>query len=156
MPTTGTTTKQRQAKTTTQRTEGAKVREGVTKARNGAVAYVRQTTERTVDVPVGAVLTAADRVNVIVDPWTSTETRDRELKSLRKRVERELNKYERRGASARRKARQRVRSTRSRVERELRQRRRRVEATVKENRTKAQDGLKKAQTAVQERVNGLV
>src|SRR5205814_10719793 len=39
-----------------------------------ATTYVRQTAERSVDVPVGAVLTVADRVNGIVEPWTSRTT----------------------------------------------------------------------------------
>ena len=43
--------------------------------------YVRETTERAVDVPVGAALIVADRVNEIVEPWTSDTTRERELKS---------------------------------------------------------------------------
>ena len=138
------------------RTDSAKVREGLTKARNGSAAYARQTAERSVDVPVGAALTVADRVNEIVEPFTARQTAERELKSIRTRVERELNRFERRGASARRKARTRVRQTRNRVERELKQRRRKVETTVKQNRAKAEDGLKRAQTAVHERVSTLV
>ena len=66
-------------------------------------------------------------------------TANRELKSIRTRVERELNRLERRGAGARRKTRTRVRRTRNRVERELKQRRRKVQTTVKQNRTKAED-----------------
>jgi hypothetical protein len=124
--------------------------------RPGSVAYARQTAERTVDVPVGAALTVADRVTEIVEPFTGRRTAERELKSIRTRVERELNRFERRGASARRKARTRVRQTRNRVERELRQRRRSVRTTVKRNRVKAEDGLKRAQTTVTERVSTLV
>jgi hypothetical protein len=121
-----------------------------------AVGYVRQTAERTVDVPVGAALIVADRVNEAVEPFRTRQAATRELRSARKRVQRELNKFERRGSTARRRTVQRARSTRNRVERELKARRRRVETTVKENRTKAEDGLKRAQTAVQERVNTLV
>src|SRR6266550_1175928 len=102
-------------------------------ASDNAVAYVRQTAERTVDVPVGAVLTVADRVNDAVEPWTSRTTAERELKSIRTQVTREFNKLERRGTSARRKARQRVRTTRNRVRRDLTQRRRSVERTLKQN-----------------------
>jgi hypothetical protein len=151
-----TTASQTKKTTTARRSETAKIREGVTKARNGSVTYARETAERSVDVPVGAVLTVADRVTEIVEPFTARETANRELKSLRTRVERELNRFERRGTSARRKARTRARQTRNRVERELKQRRRRVETTVKQNRGKAEDGLKRAQTAVQERVSTLV
>lgn len=159
MPANGTKTTQpkgQKATTQTKRTGSAQVREGITKARNGAATYVRQGTERAVDVPVGAALVAADRVNAIVDPWTDNETRDRELKSIRQRVERELNKFERRGGTARRRASQRVRKTRNRVERELKQRRQKVEASVKENRTKAEGQLKKARTTVSDRVSALV
>lgn len=140
----------------------------------GLAAYARQTAERSVDVPVGAALTVADRVNEIVEPFTTRGTATRELKSIRTRVERELNRLERRGGSARRKARTRARQTRNRVERVINQRRRRVqtavrqnrtkaerrlrrvETTVRQNRTKAEDGLKRAQTVVQERVSTLV
>jgi hypothetical protein len=138
------------------RSDAAKVREGLTKARNGSAAYARQTAERSVDLPVGVALTFADRVNEIVEPFTARQTAERELKSIRTRVEHELNRFERRGAGARRKARTRVRQTRNRVERELKQRRRKVETTVKQRRAKAEDGLKRAQTTVTDRVSALV
>ena len=148
--TTKTTTTNAQA--AKQRSDAAQIREGVTKARNGAVSYVRQTAERGVDVPVGVALTVRDRVNEAVEPWTQTETRERELKTLRSQVTRELNRYERRGGQARRKASSRARQTRNRVEREIRQRRRSIERQVKQNRRKAEQQLKKAQSAVSERV----
>jgi hypothetical protein len=116
----------------------------------------RHAAERTVDVPVGAALTVADRVTGIVEPFTGRQTATRELKAIRTRVERELSRLERRGATARRKTRTRVRRTRGRVERELTRRRRRVEATVKQNRVRAEDGVKRAQSVVQERVSALV
>jgi hypothetical protein len=148
---------------TTPRSDTAQVKEGVTKARTGAVSIAFTAAERAVDVPVGAALTIRDRVEDAIEPWTSEPTRERELKSLRTQVTRELNKFERRGGQARRRATQRVRSTRSKVEREVKSRRREVERavkanrrevekTVKENRTKAEEQLKKARTAVQERV----
>ena len=148
--TTKTTTTNAQA--AKQRSDARQIREGVTKARNGAVSYVRQTAERGVDVPVGVALTVRDRVNEAVEPWTQTETRERELKTLRSQVTRELNRYERRGGQARRKASSRARQTRNRVEREIRQRRRSIERQVKQNRRKAEQQLKKAQSAVSERV----
>jgi hypothetical protein len=120
------------------------------------VTYVQQTAERALDVPVGAVLIVADRVNEAVAPFRTRQAATTELRSARKRVERELNRFERRGSTARRRTIQRARSTRNRVERELKARRRRAQATVKENRTRAEDSLKRAQTAVQERVNALV
>jgi hypothetical protein len=139
-------------------TSKAKTTNGHQAESNGekAVGYVRQTAERAVDVPVGAALVVADRVNEVVEPFRTRQAATRELKSARKRVERELNKFERRGSTARRRTAQRARSTRNRAERELKARRSRVEATVKERRTKAEDGLKRAQTVVQERVNALV
>jgi hypothetical protein len=149
-------TTSRSQNTTRSRSDSATVREGLTKARNGSAAYARQTAERSVDVPVGVALTVADRVNEIVEPFTARQTAERELKSIRTRVERELNRFERRGASARRKTRTRVRQTRNRVERELKQRRRKVQTTVKQNRAKAEGGLKRAQTTVTERVSTLV
>ena len=138
------------------RSDSAKVREGFTKVRNGSVSYARHTAERTVDVPVGAVLSVADRVTDIVEPFTARQTANQELKSIRTRVERELNRLERRGATARRKTRTRVRRTRGRVERELTRRRRRVQATVKSNRTRAENRVKHTQNAVSERVATLV
>jgi hypothetical protein len=118
----------------------------------GPVQVVRQSAERALDVPVGAALLARERVTDVVEPWTSTSGRERELKSLRTQVKREFNKFERRGGQARRKATQRVRSTRTRVERELKARRREVERTVKQNRGKAEDALSKAQDRVSELV----
>ena len=142
--------------TKTTRTDAAKIREGLTKVSNGSVSYVRQTAERSVDVPVGAVLTVADRVNDAVEPFTKRETAERELKSFRTQVERELNKLQRRGATSRRRARTRARQRRNRFQRELKQSRRKVETTVKRNRVKAEDGLKRAQSVVSERVTTLV
>jgi F0F1-type ATP synthase membrane subunit b/b' len=125
------------------------------KPRTRPVDYVRQSAERVVDLPVGAALTAHDRVNEVVEPWTKSETRERELKSLRTQVTRELNRFERRGGQARRKATRNARTTRNRVERELKARRREITRTVKDNRVRAEEQLKKAQTAVQERVPAL-
>jgi hypothetical protein len=152
---------------TAPRSDAAKVREGLTKARNGAVSYARRSTERAVDLPVGAALVSADRINEAIEPWTRQSTRERELRGLRQQVRRELGKFERRGGTARRKATRSARQTRTRVERTLTQRRRslesavkrnrtRAEKTVKESRTRAEDGLKKAQSKVEERVSTLV
>jgi hypothetical protein len=148
----------------TGRSDTSQVREGITKARHGAVSIVRESAERAVDIPVGAVLTVRDRVTEAVEPWTSSTARDRELKSLRTQVTRELNKFERRGGQARRQAKQRVLSNRTRVERELKSRRReaekavkqnraKVEKAVKENRARFEEQVKKAQSVVQERVS---
>jgi hypothetical protein len=154
MPVNGTNTQPKPRPTS--RSDSAKVREGFTKVRNGSVSYARHTAERTVDVPVGAVLTVADRVSGVVEPFTGRQTANKELKSIRTRVERELNRLERRGATARRKTRSRVRRTRGRVERELNRRRRKVESTVKSNRVRAEHRVKRAQNVVSERVSALV
>jgi uncharacterized protein (DUF1800 family) len=127
-----------------------------TTASDNPVAFVRQRAERTVDVPVGAVLSVADRVNDAVEPWTSRTTAERELKSIRTQVTREFNKLERRGSSARRKATQRARTTRNRFRRDITQRRRQVERTLKRNRTQVEKSVRKAQSTVQERVSTLV
>lgn len=139
---TGTRTKPRTTtKSSASRSDTSQVREGVTKARNGATAIVRQSAERAVDVPVGAALTVRDRVGETVESWTTTSGRSSELRSFRTQVTRELNKFERRGGQARRKATQRARSTRNRVERSL-----------KRNRKEAEGGLRKAQERVSELV----
>jgi chromosome segregation ATPase len=122
-----------------------------TKSTDSAVTYVRQGGERAVDVPIGAVLTARDRLNDVVEPWAKSETRVRELKGLRDQARRELRKFERRGGQARRNVTRRVRRTGTRVE----QRVRKVETSVKRNRSRVEDGLRKAQTSVQERVSAL-
>jgi hypothetical protein len=146
---TTTTTQQRTAQ---QRSDASQVREGVTKARNGAVSIAVATAERAVDVPVGYALLVRERVEDAIEPWTTPSARERELKSLRTQVTRELNKAERRGGQARRKALSSVKSTRKSVEREVKARRREVEKAVKQNRRKAETQLKKAQKTVSERV----
>jgi hypothetical protein len=135
-------------RTTARRTDTARIREGLTKVRNGSVSYARHTAERSVDVPVGAALRVADRVTEIVEPFRTRESANRELNGIRTRVQRELNRLERRGAGARRRTRTRVRRARNRFTRELTQRRRRVETTVKQNRAWAEEGLKRAQDRV--------
>ena len=140
------------ARTAAQRNEASQVREGVTKARNGAVAIVRQSAERALDVPVGAALTARDRVGETVESLSTSAQREKELKSLRTQVTREFNRFERRGGQARRKAVSRVRSTRRQVEREVKSRRREVERQVKQNRNQFETQLRKASTTVQQRV----
>jgi hypothetical protein len=138
--------------TGTPRTDASQVREGVTKARNGAVSIAVATAERAVDLPVGYALIVRDRVEDVLEPWTTQSARERELKSLRTQVTRDLNKAERRGGQARRKAISSVKSTRKNVEREVKARRREVEKAVKQNRKKAETQLKKAQKTVAERV----
>jgi hypothetical protein len=164
MPTSGTTTtktktaqsRNTQSGPTRRRTDAAVVREGLTKVRNGTVSYVQKTSARAVDVPVGAALTAADRVTEVAQSLSAQEAREKELKGLRQRVQRELSRFERRGGGARRKARTRARQARGRAQRRLVQQRREVANALKENRARVEDGVKRAQNVVQDRVSTLV
>ena len=96
------------------------------------VEQVQHAAERVVLIPVGAALTATDRVAETVTDLTRTySTRE----TAQKRVERDLRRFERRGSTARNRAERRIKRTRTRVERELRQRRTRAVRVVKRNRT---------------------
>src|SRR2546423_195789 len=44
-------------------------------------------TETAVDFPVGIVLSASDRLNDIVEPWTSRTKAEKELKAYRTKIE---------------------------------------------------------------------
>ena len=96
---------------------------------------VADAAERAVLIPVGAALTARDRVvETVADLGKSYGTRE----SAQKTVERDLKRYERRGTTARNRVEREVKKTRTRVERELRQRRTRVQRVVKRNRTRVE------------------
>jgi hypothetical protein len=79
--------------------------------------------ERAVLIPVGAVLTARDRV-------VSTVSETYSNYSSSTKAQAQLRRFERRGATARNRLEREVRKTRVRVERELRQRRREIESTL--------------------------
>jgi F0F1-type ATP synthase membrane subunit b/b' len=83
--------------------------------------------ERAILIPVGAALTARDRVvetvGEIVDTYGSRASAQRKLET-------NLRRYERRGTTARNQLQRDVKRTRTRVERELRQRRKRAERVV--------------------------
>jgi F0F1-type ATP synthase membrane subunit b/b' len=83
--------------------------------------------ERAILIPVGAALTARDRVvetvGEIVDTYGSRASAQRKLET-------NLRRYERRGTTARNQLQRDVKKTRTRVERELRQRRNRAERVV--------------------------
>jgi hypothetical protein len=81
--------------------------------------------ERAVLIPVGAALTARDRVISTVNGTISTY-------STPSRAQAQLRRFERRGATARNRLEREVRKARVRVERQLRQRRRVIERTVGE------------------------
>jgi hypothetical protein len=97
------------------------------------VAQVQEYAERVVLVPVGAALTATDRVAETVTELTKAYS---SRETAQKRLERDLKRFERRGTTARNRFERQLKRTRTRVERELRQRRNRVERVVKRNRTR--------------------
>lgn len=57
-----------------------------------------------VDVPVGAVLEASDRVVELVEPFTTRAAAERRLKSYRTQLRRSVKRSERRGSGVRRRA----------------------------------------------------
>ncbi len=108
--------------------------------------------ERAVLIPVGAALTARDKlvttVNDTISSYSSTS-----------KAQAQLRRFERRGATARNRLEREVRKARVRVERELRQRRREIEKTVsdleKRRETVAKNGSDVV-NQVQERILSLV
>lgn len=130
-------------------------KQGSTKTSNGRAANrtadrsVRQTGQRAVDVPVGAVLSARDRVTGVVQPWTRSESRSKELKGLRNQVQTELDRFERRGSEARRTAAGRVREGRGLVSKQVRT----FPATVMHGRERVEGSLRKARDTVRQRVS---
>jgi hypothetical protein len=126
------------------------------KDQQNVTTYARQAAETAVDLPVGAALSVADRVNDTVKPYRTRSSAEREVRRLRNQLQRELNRAERRGGTARRKLTQRAKRERNRVEREVSARRRRVETAVRQNRRKAERQLRTARTRVNQRVNSLV
>lgn len=146
MASTSSASKQQATKATDRKTDRVVTDRKATdrKATDAAATYVRETGQRAVDVPVGAVLTARDRVNGVVQPWTKSETRSEELQGLRDQVRSELGKFERRGGQARRKATQRVRETRSGVTGRVR----RVPSAVKDGRGRVEDVLVRARDSI--------
>lgn len=119
---------------------------------NAVGEYVLQAAGTAVDVPVGAALTAVDRVTDLNDRFSTQHKREVEVRRVRNQLRRELNRVERRGGTARRKALQQAKRTRNRVEREVKQRRRATETQLKRNRTEAEKRVK----VVSERVQSLV
>lgn len=104
---------------------------------------VRAAAESAVDVPVGAVLEAGDRVAELVEPFAGRTAAQKQLKSYGTQLRRSVKRTERRGATARRKAATEARKTRNKVEREARKRQRRVETTLKRNRTEVEQRVRK-------------
>ena len=104
----------------------------------------RATVERAVDLPVGAVLTVADRISELVEPFSGRTAAEKQLKSYRTELRRTVKRTERRGATARRRATSEARKTRNRVEREARKRQRTVETNLKRNRDELEQRVRKA------------
>lgn len=122
------------AKTDAQRT-ATEARKTAGQAKGGvnvAAVYVRQAAETAVDVPVGAALTAKDRVSDINVRFNTAHKRETEVRRVRSQLRRELNKVERRGGTARRRALQQAKRTRNRVEREVKRNRTEAEKRVRE------------------------
>jgi hypothetical protein len=94
------------------------------------VQQVQAVAERAVLVPVGAALTATDRVTgTVADLAKTYGTRAK----AQRRIERDVKRFERRGTTARNRVEREIKKTRNRVERELRQRRNSAARTVKRN-----------------------
>lgn len=100
--------------------------------------------ERAILIPVGAALTARDRVietvGEIVDSYGTRA-------SAQRKIETNLRRFERRGTTARNQLQRDVKKTRTRVERELRQRRNRAERLMRKNVTKQVKQARKDATA---------
>jgi hypothetical protein len=116
----------------------------------------RVAAERAVDVPVGAVLEASDRVVELVEPFAGRSAARKQLKSYGTQLRRTVKRSERRGAGARRKATTEARKTRNKVEREARKRQRRVETTLKRNRTEVEQRVRKTIEEQTSRAQSLV
>jgi hypothetical protein len=64
----------------------------------------RVVAETAVDLPVGAVLVATERISDLVEPFTGRTAAEKQLKSYRSELRRRVKRTERRGATARRRA----------------------------------------------------
>lgn len=80
----------------------------------------RSVAETVVDLPVGAVIGATDRITDLVEPFTGRDKADKQLKAYRTQVRRSLKRTERRGSTARRKATTNLKRNRDEVEQRVR------------------------------------
>ena len=139
------------ARTRTLHQTESTVRQAETATRETA-AVVGTYAERAVLIPVGAALTARDKVVSGVSDTISTY-------STSTKAQAQMRRFERRGATARNRLEREVRKARVRVERELRQRRREIEKTVSEledNGNELANKVPALANRVQERVLSLV
>src|SRR4051812_47224858 len=108
-----TTEAKKSAKATTSATKRA-----ATKTVAAEKNQVQTFAEAAVDFPVGVALSVSDRVSGVVEPWTSRNSAEKQIKSYRTEVRKSLKRAERRGTTARKKATTEARKTRNKVERE--------------------------------------
>src|SRR5256714_8651247 len=132
MPTTATPQRKTAA---TRRSAAAKRRAAArraaaTRANNDRtpIEQVQDYAERVVLIPVGAALTATDRVTGTVTELTKAYS---SRETAQKRLERDLKRFGRRGTTTRNPLDRTLKPTRTRVQPDLRQRRNRVERVVK-------------------------
>ncbi len=107
---------------------GAKTAKTTAKGSNQA----RAVAETVVDLPVGVVLGATDRITDLVEPFTGRSGADKQLKAYRTQLRRTLKRTERRGSTARRKATTNLKRNRDEVEQ-------RVRKTIEAQTSRAQD-----------------
>ncbi len=95
---------------------GAKTAKTTAKGSNQALTVA----ETVVDLPVGVVLGATDRITDLVEPFTGRGGADKQLKAYRTQLRRTLKRTERRGSTARRKATTNLKRNRDEVEQRVR------------------------------------
>lgn len=146
--------------TTEAKKSAAKTASASKRAATKAVAaeknQVQSVVETVVDFPVGAVLTASDRLAELAEPWTDRSKAEKQLKGYRTQLRKSLKRTERRGSTARRKAATEARKTRNRVEREARRHQRTVETTLKRNRNEVEQRVRRAIEVPTSRAQGIV
>lgn len=125
-------------------TNGSKSSASTAKTTTTTKSQTRNVAETAVDLPVGAVLTVADRVGELIEPFNGRTAAEKQLKSYRTELRRRVKRTERRGTTARKRATTEARKTRNRVEREARKRQRTVETTLKRNRDELEQRVRKA------------
>jgi prefoldin subunit 5 len=119
----------------------------VTEAKSGAK-LVGTYAEKAVLVPVGAALTASDKVVELVGEIIDTY-------STRKKTEAQLKRFERRGVTARTRIEKEARKARTRAEREVTRRRKTVEKRVTGLEKRADEATKVVTDRVEDVSSGL-
>jgi F0F1-type ATP synthase membrane subunit b/b' len=157
----GTTASKTQAKraTTEAKKSAAKTAKATKKAATKtAVAEKNQAQvliESVVDFPVGAVLSVSDRVGEIVEPWTSRDKAEKELKAYRRKIEKAAKRTERRGTTARKRATTEARKTRKAVERDVRKRQKAVTSTATSTFKTGRDEVERRVKQVSEQLSAI-